>query len=324
MAGAAEARHAPSLDGARDHRERPRILRDAERAFDRRRIVAVDDFGPRAERRRLRREMLPVLRRRDIVALAQRVAVEDGDHPAEALIGAEIHRFPDLSFARLAVADEAEDALRHAVDPRRAREPRRHRQALAQRPGRSVEERKAKHRIGMAVDRRPDLAQRHQVALRHRPALAVGLERDAEIGARGINDRHRVPLAQDQPVGRRIVGIGRRPAHHAVHQHRNEVRERQRGRRMAAARRRGGADREPPQVDCLGMKKMREIGHLFLSSIPMRNAELGAGIHGDTVETRPARAYRLSAIPWRHFPQFARCQVEHEPPDRHLRRDPRV
>ena len=127
MAGTAKARHAPSLDGARDHRERPLILRDAERTFDRRRIVAVDDFGPRTERCRLRREMLPVLRRRDIVALAQRVAVEDGDHPAEAVIGAEIQRFPDLSFARLAVADETEDALRHAVNPRRAREPRRHR-----------------------------------------------------------------------------------------------------------------------------------------------------------------------------------------------------
>ena len=58
----------------------------------------------------------------------------------------------------------------------------------------------------MAVDRRPDLAERHQVALRHRPALAVGPERDAEIGAGGINDRHRVPLAQDQPVGPRVVG----------------------------------------------------------------------------------------------------------------------
>ena len=207
--------------------------------------------------------MLPVLRRRDIVALAQRVAVEDGDHPAEALIGAEIHRFPDLSFARLAVADDAEDALRHAVEPRRAPEPRRDRQALAQRSGRRVEERKAKRRIGMAVDRRPDLAERHQVALRHRPALAVGLERDAEIGARGIKDRHRVPFAQDQPVGPRIVRLGRRPAHHAVHQHRDEMRERQRRRRMAAARRRGGADREPPQVDCLGMKEVREIGHRF-------------------------------------------------------------
>ena len=78
----------------------------------------------------------------------------------------------------------------------------------------------------MAVDRRPDLAERHQVALRHRPALAVGPERDAEIGARGIKDRHRVPLAQDQPVGPRVVRIGRRPAHHAVHQHRDEMRER--------------------------------------------------------------------------------------------------
>jgi hypothetical protein len=66
----------------------------------------------------------------------------------------------------------------------------------------------------MAVDRRPDLAQCHQVALRHRPALAVDLERDAKISARGIKYRHRVPLAQDEPVGPRIVRFGRRPAHH--------------------------------------------------------------------------------------------------------------
>ena len=77
----------------------------------------------------------------------------------------------------------------------------------------------------MAVDRRADLAERHQVALGHRPALAVWLERDAEISACGINDRHRVPLAQDQPVGPWVTGISRRPAHHTVHQHRNEMRE---------------------------------------------------------------------------------------------------
>ena len=139
--------------------------------------------------------------------------------PPRPLIGAEIQRLPDLSLAQLAVADDAEDALRHAVKPRGACEPRRHRQALSERSGRSIEERKTKHRIGMSVDRRADLAERHQVALRHRPALAVGLERDAEIGACGIDDRHRVPLAQDQPVGRRVVWIVRRPAHHAVHQH---------------------------------------------------------------------------------------------------------
>jgi len=86
MAGAAEARHAPSLNGARDHREWPRLLLDAQRLFYRRRIVAVDDFRSRAERRRLRRKMLPVLCRRDIVALAKRVAVEDGDPPWPILI----------------------------------------------------------------------------------------------------------------------------------------------------------------------------------------------------------------------------------------------
>ena len=223
--------------------------------------MAVDDQRRPAKRLGLVLEALPALLRRDVVALAEPVAVEDGDDVGELLVGDEVHRLPDLAFARLAVADQAIDRLVDAVEPRGGAEPRRHRQALAERAGRRVEEGKAQRRVGMAVDRAVDGAQLHQVLRRHRLGVALRIEGDAEIGASGIDDRHRMALRQHQPVGARRARPLRVPAHHPVHQHRRQMRQRQRRGRMAAPRRRGGAQRQLADLDRLGMDDLVQRRH---------------------------------------------------------------
>ncbi len=278
MAHAAEVRHAPTLHRARDDGDR--LLRARhDGGLDCRRIVPVDHFGLPAERSSLPLEMAPILRRCDEIALTERVAVEDRHDVVEALVGDEVHRLPNLALARLAVADDAVDALAEPVEPRRRAEPARDRQALAERSGRRVEERKAQRGIGMAVDRARDVAQRHEIVARHRPPRAVGRDRDAEIGACRIDDRHGMAFRQDEPVGAAVPGLLRIPAHDAVHQHGDDMRERQRRRGMAAAGRRRRLDREPADGDGLGVQDRADVGH-GPRSLPKPNASTAREVQG--------------------------------------------
>ncbi len=162
MTHAAEVGHAPALDGAGDDAEGPRLPRGRPRPqdlLDRDGIVAVDHDRLPAERLRLACQGLPVLGRGDPVALPEGVAVEEGDDGREPVIGDEVHRLPDLALSRLAVADDAVDRLRAAIDPGGRGKPRRDGEPLSERPGRRVEERKPEHRVGVAVDEAVDAAQ---------------------------------------------------------------------------------------------------------------------------------------------------------------------
>ena len=64
----------------------------------------------------------PIRLARDKVALAEFVAVEQGDHVREVLVRDEIHRLPDLTLARFAVANDAIDDLVDAIEAGRAAE----------------------------------------------------------------------------------------------------------------------------------------------------------------------------------------------------------
>src|SRR5690606_11962782 len=112
------------------------------------------------------------LLRADLVRLRPDVAVEDGAHGLEVVILDEVDRFPDLTLARLTVADDAEDPLVEAVDLRRRGEAGGVAEALAERPGGGVKEREALDRVGVAVDDRVDGAERHRVVAGHGASLA--------------------------------------------------------------------------------------------------------------------------------------------------------
>jgi hypothetical protein len=113
--------------------------------------------------------------------------------------------------------------------------------------------------VRVPVDWRVDLAQPHHVCARHRPGggavvrLPDRRDRRAEVRQGGVDDRHRVPLAEHEAVAGRVPRVLRIPAHLVVHQHGDEVRERQRGRRVPAPRRRRHLQRQSAQVNGFAM-----------------------------------------------------------------------
>ena len=257
MAQPPEARHAPALHRARDDAERlaGATLRPGCEARPRsRRIVAVDGHRGPAERLGLALQVLPAPAPARRIALAQRVAVEDRDHVAELLVGDEIHRLPDLALARFAVADDAVDRLVDAVDPRGGASP-----AATDSPWPSEPVAASKNgkpstglgwpSIGLSMARS---VIRSSIVIGL--GLPCGLEGHAEIGAGGIDDRHRMAFRQHQPVGaaaRADAAGSQRMTRYISTATRCASDSAVVG--MAAAGRRGGPHRELADLDRLGV-----------------------------------------------------------------------
>src|SRR5690606_28651667 len=87
----------------------------------------------------LRGDPLRVLLRRDRSRLPVAIAVEDRADLSQPPLGNQVERLPDLPLATLPVSDQAVDPAIEAVERGRDREPRRDRQALAERAGRRGE-----------------------------------------------------------------------------------------------------------------------------------------------------------------------------------------
>ena len=183
MAHAGEVGDAPAFDGFGDDAEGFVGAAVGEGGFDFGGVVAVDDPGGPAEGFGLALEVLPVFGVGHEVALAQRVAVEDGDDAVELMVGDEVHGFPDLALAGFAVADDAVDGFVDAVDAGGGGEAGGDGEAHAEGAGGGVEEGEAEDRVGVAVDGGADGAQGHEVVMGHRAGLVVGGDGDAEIGA---------------------------------------------------------------------------------------------------------------------------------------------
>ena len=110
-------------------------------------------------------------------------------------------RLPRLTLLAVAVGEQAEDLCRRIepVEPQGEADADTHRQALAERAGGDLDAGGAGH-VGVSLQRRPDLAQTHQLLQREVPV----------VSERGVLDRRRVPLAEDEPVALgplRILGI---------------------------------------------------------------------------------------------------------------------
>ena len=96
----------------------------------------------------------------------------------------------------------------------------------------------------MPVNGRVDRPQRHRVLPGHRPGrrrgpCPSGTIIAAQVRIRRVDDRHRMAFGQHQPVAGRVPRVFRVPAHLVIHQHRDQMGQRQRGGRMPASRGRG-------------------------------------------------------------------------------------
>src|SRR2546423_7415313 len=189
-------RHALALDGVRHHQRR-RALRGlglVERLVDLRHVVAVDlDHRP-AERLPLGDDGLEIEHLADEVVELDLVVVDDDGEVVERMIGmaepGRRHgRFPHLALLDLAVAEDAVDARGRARELGAERQPERDREALPERAGGRLDAGQ-RDTVGMALERRAELAQRDQRVF----GEVAGLRHHA------IERRHGVALSEHDAV----------------------------------------------------------------------------------------------------------------------------
>ncbi len=253
---------APALDRLGHDRQRAvAVLNDGQliqHRLDRQRIMAINHTNGEAVRAQFFGEHLAALLGADVVALRKRVAVEDRDDVGQRLVDDVVAGLPDLPFTALTVADDAVDVARRLVELRRRPQAGGDGQALPQAPRCGIKEGESKLRMRMAVDGRVDITQGHRIRLGHRTHFAVEFDKNAQVRARGIDNRHRMPLAQHQPVGRRVAGALRVVAHLVVHEDRDEVAQAHGRRGMAGARGTGHPHAELGQFNGFGVDGVRE------------------------------------------------------------------
>ena len=182
---------AAALQRARDDRGRPLAdrLRLRVGALDLLDVVAVDRDRVPAEGAQAAHVGVEVPAEHGLARLAEAVDVEDRGQVVEALPGGVLDRLPHRALGHLAVAAQAPDAERQAVEPLAGqRHARRDRQALAERAGRHVGGRDARGRV--ALEPRAELAEGQQL-------LVVDPPRRLE---HRVVERRRVALGEDQVV----------------------------------------------------------------------------------------------------------------------------
>lgn len=206
-AGTRHHRGAPPLDRLGDHGHRLGIGVAAdlgelvERGLDLLGVVPVDGHNLVAVRLQLRGDHRGRLLLADAVGLAVLVAVEDRQHVAELVVLDVVERLGDLTLAALAVADDAVDALVHAVEAGGVGQAGGDRETLAEAACGGIEEGEAFHGVRVTVDLAVGLAELHRVGDGHGAAvLRVLADLDAELGAGGIDDGDGVPFGEHEPV----------------------------------------------------------------------------------------------------------------------------
>ena len=206
-----------------------------QRREDRADVVAVDDDRMPAEGA----PPLPVavqvvapLRR---PALAEPVDVRDGAQVVEPVAVRDLGRLPHRALRRLPVADQHVGPMRRADAPGVERDADRGADALPERSGRHVDERKARRRVPFQIA--VDPAEPEQIVRRHETRLGPG----------GVEQRRGMPLREDEAVVVVVPRVPRVEPHVPEEQRRDEVGGRAAARRMPAARRARGAHRGDPQ-----------------------------------------------------------------------------
>ena len=198
-------------------------------ALDRLDVVAVDRDRVPAEGLQAAHVGVEVPAQHRLARLAEAVDVEDRDQVVEALPAGVLDRLPHRALGHLAVAAQAPDAERQAVEPLAGqRDAGRDRQALAERAGGHVGGRDARGRV--ALEPRAELAEGQQLLVVDPPGR---LEHR-------VVERRRVALGEDQVV----VGVAQVP----VDEDGDQVGRRHRRGGVAGAGGGAGADRVHAQL----------------------------------------------------------------------------
>ena len=200
--------------------------------IDRGDVVAVDlDRVPAEGLRTLGEQVGTPLVHRG-AALAEPVEVEDADEVVHLMEGGGVHGLPDRTLGDLGVTHQHPRAGWQAVEPHRQRHAQAHREALTERAARHIDPGELGHRGGMPLDRRPELAKRHQLLV---------VDRADRLQHR-VQRRGGVTLRHDEAVVGRGLGIADVEAEVVGVQHGEQVGARHGRGGMAGARAGGAAD----------------------------------------------------------------------------------
>jgi hypothetical protein len=176
------------------------------------------------------------------------VAVDDAGEIVELELGGGHHRLPMEAALVLAVARDDVGAVVLAVHLRRERHPGALREPFAERSGRRFEPRQA-DALGVALEARPELAQRQQL-----------LDREvAGVRHRAVADRRDVPAREQQPVAVGPVRVLRVVPHQMEVQRGEDVGHVERAARMTGPRCDQRADDADPNV----VRVQLQLGEAF-------------------------------------------------------------
>ena len=218
-----EEGHASAFQRARDDRRRPlRAARASEGIVDLGEVVAVDDERVHPEGAHAGRvgvEIPSELRR---ATLPEPVDVEDRDEVRKALVAGVVESFPDRALRGLAVPTEDPHAIGRVERTLSGEgDPDADRQALTERARRDVDPRE--HRRGMTLEAASKLPEGHELVVRYR----------AGRFEHRVDEGRRVTLREDEVVVRGVLGMGEVVAQMPGEKDRDEIRRRERRRRMA-------------------------------------------------------------------------------------------
>ena len=151
--------------------------------------------------------------------------------------GGGLHGLPDGALGDLGVTHQHPHAAGQAVEPHRERHAQAHREALTERAARHIDPGELGHGRGVPLDRRPELAERHQLLV---------VDRADRLQHR-VQRRGGVTLRHDEAVVGRGLGVADVVAEVVGVQHGEQVGARHRRGGMAGARARWCSGCCPPR-----------------------------------------------------------------------------
>ncbi len=191
---ALDRRHALALDRPGQNHGRVVLcgLRGGKRVQQRLDVMAVHGERVPAECVPAGRDLVHPMVELRVLALPERVHVDDAAEVVELVKERHTGRFPHRAFGHLAVAEEHVGAVVGLDAPRVERRSHTRADALAERAGRHVDKRQSRRRVPLEVGVEP--AQLEQIRAGEEPGVRPGR----------VENRRRVPFRQHEAV---VVGI---------------------------------------------------------------------------------------------------------------------
>ena len=138
--------------------------------------MPVHDDGVPFERLPARGNLVHVMAELRVLALSERIDIDDGAEIVELVVDRDIGGFPDRSFGHFAIAEQHVRAVFGADPPRVQRRADRGADPLPERAGRDVDKGQAWRRMPFQI--RVDAAQLQQLLAREQPCFSPGRVED--------------------------------------------------------------------------------------------------------------------------------------------------